>query len=124
MAAPAPEPPLELTDEQRSAGAALGRAIGFVSMALFALALLRIVSGVVRFKDDKFGLADILEGLVTGFTGLVLMNARDSATFMAEVKGYERPHLLNLASSLSVFGKVLIALGVIVGLAALLRLAV
>ena len=124
MAAPAPETPLELNDEQRSTSTALSRSISMVSVLLLGLALLRVVSGVVRFKEDKLlALVDVLEGLVTGFMGLVLMNARDSAAFMAEVKGHEKTHFLHLTSSLSVFGKVLIALGALGGLAALLRLA-
>jgi hypothetical protein len=123
MAAPAPEAPLALNDEQRTAGAALGRSIGIVSMALLALALLRIVTGVLRFKEAKLlALVDVIEGVITGVMGLVLMNARDSAAFMTEVKGYEKPHFLNLMSSLDMYGKVLIALAVFVGLTSLLRL--
>jgi hypothetical protein len=123
MAAPAAETPLELTDEQRQTGTAVSRTLAILSPLLLVLGLLHIVSGVVRFGDEKLlALLDIVVGAITAFMAIVLLNARDSAGYLSEVKGYEKTHLLNFTASLGVFAKVQIALGVIVALVSLIRL--
>lgn len=93
------------------------------SMALLGLAAVRIGLGVVEIITVTWaGLWFIVEGMLTGFLGLVMWAGSTDTRFIVDTTGYDKPHLLNAFTSLTVFYKVQIGLALFVGAVVLLRL--
>src|SRR6516162_9177281 len=104
MGPPANTETIDFTAEQRQTLADLASRMHLVSMLLFLLALLRLVSGALTLPGALFpGLASLLEGLLTGVLGMVMLTGADDAQFLVKSKGIEKPHLVNTFASLSKF---------------------
>ncbi|MBI3410481.1 MAG: hypothetical protein HY040_19250 [Planctomycetes bacterium] len=122
MAAPT-EPPFEFTTEQDQSLAAIALAMKLLAVVLLGLAAVRIAFGVIEiFTSSWAGLWYIVEGLATGFMGLVLLAGATDTQFIVDTTGYDKPHLLNAFTSLAVFYKVQIGLALFIGVIVLLRI--
>lgn len=122
MAAPT-EPPFEFTQEQDQTLTGLASGMNLLSLAILGLAAVRIGSGVVEIITTSWaGIWYIVEGLVTGLAGLVMLAAATDTRFIVDTTGYDKPHLLNAFTSLTFFYKVQIGLALFVGAIVLLRL--
>jgi hypothetical protein len=122
MAAPA-EPPFEFTPNQEQTLAGLASSMKLLSFLLLSLALARIAFGVVEVLTSSWaGLWYAVEGLVTGFLGLAMLAGATDSRFIVDTQGYDKAHLLNAFTSLTVFYKVQIGLALFIGAIVLLRI--
>jgi len=116
MAPPANTEAIDFSEEQRQTLADLAGPMRLVSMVLFLLALLRLSIGLLTLPSNFFpGAASLLEGVLTGVLGLVMLTGSDDAQFLVKQKGNEKPHLVHTFSSLSTFYQIQIVLGILVG---------
>jgi hypothetical protein len=122
MAAP-PEPPFEFTEQQDQVLSGLASSMKLLALLLLGLAAMRLASGVVEIITTSWaGLWYAVEGIATGFLGLVMLSASTDARFSVETQGYDKPHLMNTFTSLSDFYKVQIGLAMFIGVIVLLRI--
>jgi hypothetical protein len=119
---PTSDSPLGLSSEQEKTVTGLSAAMKLVSLLLFLLALLRLAAGVAELKNQSgYGLLSVLEGLVTGFMGVVLLTAADDVRNVVDARKYAPAHLKNgLGALRTVYGTQLI-LGIILALVLLMR---
>lgn len=117
------EPTFEFTPEQERVVGALAASMKLLSVLLLVLALARISGGVVEILTASWaGLWSVIEGLVTAILGLVLLAGAADTRFIVDTKGYDKPHLLNAFTSLSLFYKIQIGLALLIGAIVLLRI--
>ena len=122
MAAPA-EPPFEFTTEQDQSLAGLAVAMKLLAMVLLGLAGIRVVYGIFEiFTSSWAGFWSIVEGVASGFMGLVLLAGATDTRFIVDTTGYDKPHLLNAFTSLCVFYKVQIGIALFIVFIALMRI--
>lgn len=122
MAAPA-EPPFEFTTGQDQSLAGLASAMKLLATVLLGLAAVRIAFGAIEiFTSSWAGLWYMIEGLATGFMGLVMLAGAADTRFIVDTTGYDKPHLLNAFTSLTVFYKVQIGIALFIGFIVLLRI--
>lgn len=122
----APNTNLEFTAEQDRFIAGLASKLKLLAVALLVLAPLRLVFGGVDVAAGHAltGGLSLVEGLLTGLLGMVLLKGAADARYMVETKGYDKDHLLNAVESLTVFYRVQVGLAALVILGMLLRLMV
>jgi hypothetical protein len=113
---------LEFTPDQEQVIGGLAAKVRLVSVVLFALAVLRLVSAALDLWAGSWGagILGILLGVVLGLLGLILLTGADDARFIVTTKGHTKVHLLNTLTSVNVWLKFLLLL---VGLVALADLA-
>lgn len=116
MAPPANTDSIDFSAEQRQTLTSLAGRLRLVSLLLFLLALLRLVTGALILPTFPFpGVASLLEGVLTGVLGVVMLTGADDAQFLVQRQGIEKPHLVHTFASLSKFYQIQIALGIVVG---------
>jgi hypothetical protein len=100
--------PLELTSDQRAISGGLALAMKGVAAILFLLAGVNVVGGgltLVMGGPIGDGLIAAVEGLATGFLGLVILSCSTDVRFMVETK-HTSVHLGNALHNLSFFYQV------------------
>jgi len=123
MGMPSESPTFEFTEEQNQTVAGLAAAMKLLATVLMGLAAVRIASGVIEIITSSWaGIWYMLEGLVTGLLGLVMLAGSADTRFVVDTTGYDKPHLLNAFTSLIFFYKLQIGLALFVGIIVLLRL--
>jgi hypothetical protein len=121
----APNTTLEFTSEQDRLISGLASNMKMVAVALLLLAPLRLVFGGVDVVSHPLpGGLSLVEGLLTGLLGMVMLKGAADARYMVETKGYDKEHLLNAVESLTVFYRVQVGLAAVLILGMLLRLLV
>jgi hypothetical protein len=119
----APNTTLEFTGEQDRLISGLTSNMKLVAIALLVLAPLRLVFGGLDVASHPLaGGLSLVEGVLTGLLGLVMLKAATDARYMVETKGYDKEHLLNAVESLTVFYRVQVGLAVLVVLGMALHL--
>jgi hypothetical protein len=114
--------PLEFTGEQSEAVRRLALMMKGVAAVLLGLAGLHCIDGLVTvLAVSPTGLFAIIEGLITGLLGLIMMSAAADVRFMAETK-FTSVHLGNGFQNLSMFYKVQFLLALFLAAIALARL--
>jgi hypothetical protein len=114
---------IEFTSDQDKIISGLASTMKLVAVALLVLAPLRLVFGVVDIASHPVaGGLSLVEGLLTGLLGLVMLKAATDARYMVETKGYDKDHLLNMVESLSVFYRVQVGIAVLVIIVMAVRL--
>jgi hypothetical protein len=115
---------LEFTDRQKQGFAGLTVALRAVGSAFLVLGLVRLLGGVLELVRTLWGLGivSLLEGVIALVLGKVLLTGGDDANFVAETRGYDRPHLLNLVRSVTFYLILQFALGAAVAIGLLIVL--
>ena len=123
MAAPA-EPAFEFSEQQDRVIAGLASAIKLLAIMILGLAALRVVFGAIEIFTAGFwtGLWYTIEGLVTALLGLIMIAGATDTGFIVDTTGYDKPHLLNAFTSLTVFYKVQIGIALFIGVITLFRI--
>jgi hypothetical protein len=105
------ETALEFSPDQGQVISGLAARLRLVSLVLFALAGLRIVTGALDLWAGSWGagILAVIQGILLGLLGLVMLTGADDARFIVTTKGHTRVHLLNTLTSLTVWLKVLLA---------------
>ena len=117
--------PLEFSTEQHQVISRLASNMRFASILILLLAPLLVVSGVVDVIQGSrgAGIAYVLTALLTGVLGLILLTGADDARFIGRTKGTDKIHFVNTVASLTMYLRVLLGLGVFLGLVLAIRLA-
>jgi hypothetical protein len=107
---------LEFTDRQKHGFAGLAVSLRAVGAAFIVLGLVRLVAAGLDFWRVAVwsGILSLVEGLIAFVLGKVLLTGGDDANFVAETKGYDKPHLLNFLGSVNFYLMVQFGLAVIV----------
>jgi hypothetical protein len=114
--------PLEFTDEQRATVSNLAFMMKGVAAVLLLLAGLNVVGGAWTLLTVSLtGLFAVIEGLVTGLLGLIMLSSSADVRFMVETK-YTSIHLGNAFQNLTVFYKTQFFLALFLILVAATRL--
>ena len=121
----APNSPFEFTSEQDRLISALASNMKMIAVALLLLAPLRLVCGGLDVASHPLpGGLSLVEGLLTGLLGMVMLKGATDARYMVETKGYDKDHLVNAVESLTVFYRVQVGLAAFLILGMGLRLLV
>lgn len=121
----APNSPFEFTTEQDRLITTLASNMKLVAVALLLLAPLRLVFGGLDVASHPLaGSLTLIEGVLTGLLGMVMLKGATDARYMFETKGYDKDHLVNMVESLTVFYRVQVGLAAFLVLAMALRLLV
>jgi hypothetical protein len=119
----APNTVLEFTSDHDKIIAGLAANMKMVAIALLVLAPLRLVFGGLEVASHPLpGSISLLEGLLTGLLGMVMLKGATDARYMVETKGYDKEHLLNTIESLTVFYRVQVGLAALLILGMTLRI--
>ena len=96
---------LEFTDRQKQGFGGLATGLRAAGAAFLVLGLARLVGGVLDLTRAAWGLGilSLVEALVALVLGKVLLTGGDDANFIAETKGYDKPHLLNFIGSVTFY---------------------
>jgi hypothetical protein len=106
---------IEFTSDQDKVLSGLASNMKLVAIALLVLAPLRLVFGVVDITSHPVaGGLSLVEGLLTGLLGLVMLKGAADARYMVSTTGYDKDHLLNMVESLSAFYRVQVGIAVLV----------
>jgi hypothetical protein len=127
MGSPPGPDQIEFTDRQKHGFAGLAISLRSVGAAFLVLGLVRLVAAGLEFYRVAFpldgrpasvwsGILSVLEGLIAFVLGKILLTGGDDANFIAETKGYDKPHLLNFIGSVNFYLAVQFGLAVIVAL--------
>jgi hypothetical protein len=125
--APATKDPLPLTQEQDSRVRFLATCLLLAAGVVMLLALAQIGGGVWTIWQGQGwagGLWWIIQGIITGVSGLVLLTASSDFGFMAQVPEARATHLQNGLASLKVFYTIQIVLASLLGFVLVIRLLV
>src|SRR5262245_60445234 len=115
-----PNNTLEFTSDQETVLAGLASNMKLVAIALLVLAPLRLVfggldvAGLGLGATARNGATSLVEGVLTGLLGMVMLKGSADVRFAVDTKGYDKEHLLIAVESLTVFYRVLVGLGVVV----------
>src|SRR4051812_747276 len=119
---PTPDSPLGMSAEQEKTVSGLAAVMKLVSLVLFLLALVRLAAGVVELTHGSgYGLLSILEGVLTGFMGVVLLTAADDVGNVVAARKHGPAHLKNGLGALRTFYGTQLILGVLLALVLLMR---
>jgi hypothetical protein len=119
----APNTTLEFTSDQDKFISGLASNMKMVAIVLLVLAPLRLVFGGLDVVSHPLpGGLSLVEGLLTGLLGMVMLKGATDARYIVQTKGYDKEHLLNLVESLTVFYRVQVGLAVVLLLGMALRL--
>ena len=111
----APNTAFEFTAEQDRLISRLASNMKLLAIVLLVLAPLRLVFGGLDVASHPLaGGLSLVEGLLTGLLGMVMLKGAADARYMVETKGYDKEHLLNAVESLTVFYRVQVGLAVLV----------
>jgi hypothetical protein len=114
--------PLELSAEQRDLASKLALAMKMVAAVLLVLAVISIVGGVMTLLGGSaMGLLALIEGLVTGLLGLIMLSSSADVGYMVDTS-YTSIHLGNAFRNLSAFYQAQFGLAIFLIIVALLRL--
>jgi len=96
---------LEFNDRQKQGFGGLATALRAAGAAFLVLGLARLVGGVLDLVRASWGLGilSLAEGLIALVLGKVLLTGGDDANFVAETRGYDKPHLLNFVGSVTFY---------------------
>jgi hypothetical protein len=125
--APTTKDPLPLSQEQDSRVRFLATSLLLGSGVVLLLAVAQIAGGVWTIWQGwgwASGLWWIIQGAITGLSGLVLFTASSDFGFMASVPEARAAHLQNGLTSLRVFYKIQIVLASLLGFVLVIRLLV
>lgn len=119
----APNTTLEFTGQQDQFISGLASNMKMVALALLVLAPLHLLRGGLNVASYPLpGGLSLVEGLLTGLLGLVMLKGASDARYLVETKGYDKEHLLHAVESLTVFYRVQVGLAAVLILGMVLRL--
>jgi hypothetical protein len=119
---PTPDSPLGMSTEQEKTFSGLAAVMKLLCLLLFLLALLRLAGGVAELVNHSgYGFLSILEGVLTGFLGVVLLTASSDVQNVAEARKHAPAHLKNGIGALRTFYGAQLILGVLLALVLLMR---
>jgi hypothetical protein len=114
--------PLEFTGEECATVKNLALAMKGVAAVLLLLAVVTIVVGVAMlFGRSALGLVHVIEGLVTGLLGLIMIASSANVRYMCETK-FVSIHLGHALKNLTVYYKTQFGLALFLIVIGILRL--
>jgi hypothetical protein len=117
--------PLPLSEEQNRKVRRLAQSMLLAAGVVLLLALVQVAGGIWTIWQGNgwgAGLWWIIQGGITGVSGLVLLTAAGDFGFMADVPQVRAAHLQNGLNSLRVFYQIQIALAALIGFVVVIRL--
>jgi hypothetical protein len=116
--------PLEFTGDQGDMVRRLALVMKVVAAVLLGLAVVNVIGGVMTLLSvSATGLSAIIEGLVTGLLGLIMLSSSADVRFMAETK-FTPIHLGNAFQNLTAFYKGQFFLALFLAAVAVIQLAI
>jgi hypothetical protein len=123
----APKETLPFTPEQKQVVAKVASTALLVTGLLLVLGVLQIVGGPLAWWWGKIsltaGVLYLLLGVITAFSGLVMLACATDFRYLGEYPRYSGNHLRNSAKNLKVFYQLQIAMALVLAVLVLLRLA-
>jgi hypothetical protein len=112
--------PLEFTGGERETVSRLALIMKGVAAVLLLLATINVAGGaMVLLSGSPTGILAIIEGLITGLLGLIMVASAADVRFLVETK-FTSTHLGNAFQDLTVFYKVVILVAIPVAVIRLL----
>lgn len=120
-----PPPGETITPPQKQEIRSLATNMQIVAVLLLVLAVVYVgLGGLAIFLDAAYGagLFSVVQGVLFGLTGLMVLTGSGDARYLAETQGADREHLTNTVNSLTMAANVQLAWGILLAVVSVVGL--